>query len=522
MAAVDAVLLRWAQMLKLLTPRQMAAADRAAVRSGISSGQLMAQAGRAAGRAAVRRMGGSYGRRVVVLCGKGNNGGDGFVAARYLAGTGALCTVVLLAEPQSLSGDALEAFEALPEGRGCVVRRYDPEMLEAELARCQLAVDAILGTGFKGTVQGPIRSAVNTMNAMPAPVLAVDIPSGVDGETGRVAGDAVRAAATVTMGALKTGLVLQPGAAYAGTVEVADIGIPETVLQTGTHLAGPTDLAGILPQRPLTAHKRNVGKVLVVAGSRSMPGAAVLAAGGALRAGAGLVRMAIPRCMAPHVGQNVVEALQVGLPETDEGGLSAEAAPVVLELARQMHAVALGPGIGRDQRTMDLVRELVTGVQEPMVLDADGLSAYAGAPEGLRARAGPTVLTPHSGELARLLDAGVAEIDGDRISAAGSAAERTGAVVLLKGNKTVVAHPDGRAVLVDAGGPVLATGGTGDVLTGVIAALVSKLDPFTAAWAGACLHGMAGDMLQEWMGSSGVVAGDLLKALPLAIRQVST
>lgn len=498
----------------------MAAADKAAAASGIPSVDLMDRAGRGVGRVAVEVLGGTYGRRVTVVSGKGNNAGDGFVAAAYLARRGAACNVVHLADPADLKGDALDAFRKM-QGSGVRSRRYDGVRFERELDRSDLAVDAMLGTGFKGALSGQMAEAAAVLNANPVPVLAVDIPSGVNGETGCVEGEAVAATWTVTLAALKTGLLLQPGARHAGEVRVEDIGIPDEMMESDLNLVGAPDLARALPPRPATAHKRSVGKVLVVAGSVSMSGAVVLTATGALRAGAGLVRMAVPQCIAGLVGPQVIEALTARMPDTAKGAFSFDGVGQVIELAGQMQVVAMGPGIGKDTETMNFVTEVLNAVEQPVVLDADAISAFQGHPESLKERKAPTILTPHSGELGRLLGKPATEIDADRISAAREAARRSGAVVLLKGARTVVARPDGSAVMVDAGGPVLATGGSGDVLTGVIAALATGTDAFTAAWAGACLHGLAGDTLAEWMGSRGVVAGDLLKALPLVIHQVS-
>ena len=499
----------------------MAAADKSAADAGIPSTELMDRAGRAVGRTAATVMGGVYGRRVTVVCGKGNNAGDGFVAAGYLARRGAACNVVLLADPGDLKGDALNAYRQIG-GSGAGACPFDPGNLERELDRSDLAVDAMVGTGFSGSLRGPMAEAAKALNGCSTPVLAVDIPSGVDGETGQVAGEAVRATTTVTLAALKTGLLLQPGAQHAGDVVVADIGIPEELIEAELSLVGASDLGSVLPARLVTAHKRSVGKVLVVAGSVSMAGAVALTAGGALRAGAGLVRMAVPQAIRPQVGPLVIEALTAGMPDTPKGAFSLEGVPNVLDLAEQMQVVALGPGIGKDAETMSFVKAVLGGTDRTVVLDADAISAFQGDAEGLRrTRSAPTILTPHAGELGRLLGRTPGEIDSARIPAAREAADRTGAVVLLKGFRTVVARPDGRAVLVDAGGPVLATGGSGDVLTGVIAALAAVTDPFTAAWAGACLHGLAGETLAEWMGDRGVLAGDLLRALPLVIRQAT-
>lgn len=496
----------------------MAAADRATIAAGTPSMDLMGRAGAACGRAAARMLGGTYGRRVLIACGKGNNGGDGFIMAEYLARRGAHCTVLLLAKPSELRGDALLYYERAARSPGCRIR--SGAEVSGELRRCDMAVDAMLGTGFKGALAGAYAGVVQAFNDSGKPVLAIDIPSGVNGESGAVEGVAVRARATVTMGALKSGLLLQPGAAYAGAVEVADIGILESALNSRLQMTRAHDVSAMLPPRLPTSHKRNVGKVLVVAGSSGMSGAAVLAALGALRSGAGLVRMAVPQSLGGQVGPQVKEALTIGLPEM-EGKLNLQAAGPVIDLAREMDALAVGPGVGRGREVTEFIATVLDAVPNPVVLDADGLNAYQGNPEGLLSRPGPTVLTPHSGELGMLLGIEAAEVDADRIGAAREAAQRSGCVVLLKGFRTVVAAPDGQAVLVDAGGPVLATGGTGDVLTGIIAALLAgKTAPLAAAWVGACVHGAAGEELARRVGDRGVLAGDIAGALPQTIARL--
>jgi ADP-dependent NAD(P)H-hydrate dehydratase / NAD(P)H-hydrate epimerase len=504
-------------MKNVLTPERMAEADQATFDSGVPSFELMRRAGRAVGRAAVRYMGGAYGRRVAVVCGKGNNGGDGFVAAQYLLASGALCRVFTMEDPKSSKGDARTALELLGVHR---TQRFDRLALRKELARSALAIDALLGTGFKGSLSGPAADAVAEVEASGVPVVGVDIPSGVDGRTGAVEGRAVKAVLTVTLGALKPGLLLPPGAEHAGEVEIADIGIPDELLTSDIQLVEEDDIASVLSERPTTAHKRSVGKVIVVAGSPGMSGAAALAVLGALRTGAGLVRMVVPDSIAERLDAGVMESLTVGLPQNERGGLRLDGVDQVLALAAEANAVAIGPGIGRDEETQKFVRRVLEEVEQPVILDADGINAFQDHPEELRTRRGPTVLTPHSGELARLTGASVDQINGDRVTAARQGARQTAAIVLLKGFCTVVAKPDGEAMLVRSGGPVLATGGTGDVLTGVIAALAAGQDPFAAAWAGAYIHGAAGHLLAARVGDRGVIAGDLLDVLPEVISRV--
>jgi NAD(P)H-hydrate epimerase len=351
--------------------------------------------------------------------------------------------------------------------------------------------------------------------------VAVDIPSGVDGTTGRVEGPALRATATVTMAARKLGIVLHPGSELAGAVEVADIGIDVPSPPEVMGMPGGRDVARVLGRRPLDSHKRSVGTVMIVAGSVGMSGALVLSASGALRTGAGLVTMATVASLARAADQTVVEALTLPLPETPQGTLAAGAVGRVLERAATVDAVAVGPGLTTDPETVEAVRKIVAGLELPLVVDADGLNALAGDPAVLAHRGLPTVVTPHPGELARLLGTSSLEIQTDRVASAREAAERLRATVVLKGYRSVVADPAGATAVITTGGPELATGGTGDVLTGVtVALLAARADPFAAAWAGSWLHGRAGDSLGRLLGDRGVLAGDLPPAIAGVIHDL--
>lgn len=480
-------------MRPVLTPAQMRAADAAAIAQLGSSVELMRRAGSAVAWVALRVLGKAYGKRVTVVCGKGNNGGDGRIAAAWLARRGVHCTVVALDGP------------AVP--------------LVSALARSDLAIDAIVGTGFLGRLEGDVAKAVQVLNESFVPVVSIDIPSGVNGETGAVETTAVRASVTVALAALKPGLLLHPGASFAGKIEVADIGIADELMSTDLNVAEAEDVKGMLVGRLPDSNKRSVGKVLVVGGSPGMSGAAVLAARGALRAGAGLVKLAVPNGIAGLVDRSVPEVLVCGLAETRGGGIEPSAAGQVAELTADQDAVALGPGLGRDDGTAEFVRRVLHAIDKPLVIDADGLNAFGQEISEIAHRKQPTILTPHSGELARLVGATADEVDADRIKATREASRVSEAVVLLKGSPTVVASPDGRTVLVDTGGPLLSTAGTGDVLTGIIAALATNLAVFEAAWVGAYIHGRAADLLTPSFGDRGMMAGDLVDAIPLAIAE---
>jgi hydroxyethylthiazole kinase-like uncharacterized protein yjeF len=460
----------------------MAEADGRAIATGTPEAVLVERAGAAVARHAERMLAGAYGRRVVVVAGKGNNGADGIVAARRLAGRGIGVAVFELAEG------------------------IDRAAFSRAQARADLAVDAMFGTGFRGVLAGDAAFVADALVEGATPTLAVDIPSGVDGATGEIRGDAVHADETVCFAALKTGLLFVPGRSHAGRVHVVDIGID--VGQPALHVLDAADLR--LPQRAPNAHKWTSG-ALIVGGSTGMVGAPLMASHAAARCGAGMVVCALPGAEAAaraSTGEIVARAL----PATSDGGLDADAAGVVLKDVERFHAVAIGPGLGRDERTQAAVRQIVAECTSPIVVDADALNALAVdlAPLRQRHRAGlpPAILTPHAGEYARLAGA---PAGADRVAAARDLAARTDAIVLLKGPGTVVAAPDGNAVVNRTDTPALATAGTGDVLTGIIAGLLANgASPFDAAATGVYVHGRAACAAGT---APDLVATDLIGAL---------
>jgi len=461
-------------MQPVLTPAEMAEADRHTIAAGTPVEVLMERAGRSVAWAVRRVCGGTYGRRVVVVCGKGNNGGDGLVAARVLDGWGM----------------HVDVFE-LKDG-------IDRDRCRRALQPADCVVDAMYGTGFEGALEGDAHWFA--CESWGAPVVAVDIPSGVDGLTGHfdVDGHAVEADLTVTFGALKPGLLLEPGLEFAGDIEVADIGID--VGAPAISLTDPDDVLAAVPRRSVAAHKWQSG-VMVVGGAGGMTGAPLMVSRAAMRTGAGIVWCCIPG----HGGAARAAGSEVITKDLAE-------VPDALHDVERFRALVVGPGLGRDDRIAAGVRELVAKAPVPLVLDADGLNALAGDLSGLEARGEPTIVTPHEGEYERL--AGEA-VGTDRLGAAHRLAERAGAVVLLKGPATVIAEPGGRAAINPTGGPWLATAGTGDVLSGIIGGLLAGgADAFAAASAGAWLHGRAAD----FAGHTGLVAGDLIEALPATLR----
>ena len=474
---------------------------------GIASLELMERAG--AGLTEVVRERAPEGR-IVVVAGKGNNGGDGLVVARLLREAGREVDVLLLAAGEELSGDARVNFDRLPEPHA---RPFEPGALSGAAA----IVDAILGTGASGEPREPARSAIAAINAAgDAFVCACDVPSGVDASTGEVAGDAVRADATVTFHAAKPGLWISPGKVHSGEVTVIDIGIPEGAPVTpSVGLISASVLDGV-PHRAHDSTKFAAGALLVCGGSTGLTGAPCMASEAAMRAGAGYVTALVPGSLNIVFEQRLLEVMSVPLPDKD-GALTQPALEAALERTERADALVLGPGLGRKPGTFKLVRKLAAAVTIPLLLDADGLNAHEGRLGALAEREAATVLTPHAGELARLLETDSGEIAAHRLRCVRDAAARADAVVLLKGDDTIVAAPDGRAAVSRGGAPALATAGTGDVLSGVIGAYLSKgMDPFHAACAGVFVHARAGRLAARTIGTEGVIAGDVIALLPRA------
>jgi ADP-dependent NAD(P)H-hydrate dehydratase / NAD(P)H-hydrate epimerase len=457
---------------------------------------------------------------VAVVCGKGNNGGDGLVAARLLRDAGREVAVVCVAPPEEFSGDARENLNRL--GGDVPLRLLAGE--ESELDRrgagaiegAAVIVDALLGTGFEGEPHGVVVEAIDAVNAAGGSVVSVDVPSGVDASTGVVFARAVRAAVTVTFHAAKPGLWIRPGKAHAGVVERIDIGIPRGAPGNARiGLLGPAVL-DVLPRREASSTKFTSGHVLVVGGSRGLSGAPLMAAHASLRTGAGYVTACVPATLQGILASaGPPEVMTRGLAEKD-GGLTAEGVGSVLEEVDRGGALAVGPGLGRSDGAFAFARTLARQATVALVLDADGLNAHAGRLRELAVRDAPTVLTPHAGELGRLLELDSSEIERERLRHACAAAELAGAVVVLKGDDTLIADPTGAVAVGPGGSPALATAGSGDVLTGVIVALLAQgLDAFAAAAAGVLLHTVAGREAARRQGSAeGVVASDVIAALP--------
>jgi hydroxyethylthiazole kinase-like uncharacterized protein yjeF len=513
-------------MKPVLTSAQTQALDRETEARGVPVSTLMERAGLAVAHAAVDVANGAYGRRAVVVCGKGNNGGDGLVAARYLASWG-MGVVALIGDPRSFQEPAATNLRRAASGvRVIAVTQeygeavFSVEALGRELKRADVAIDGIFGTGFRGHAEGKQAAAIKILNHSGVPIVAVDIPSGVEADTGMVRGPAIRAATTVTFGAPKVGTLLFPGAAHAGALEVADIGFPDDLMVGDILLVEPSDVSSMLPVREPEDHKRRTGVVLIVAGSRLMSGAPWLVAQGAYRAGAGLVTVAVPEGVAQVLQSRLAEGTFLRLPEGPAGSIDESAWEVLEPRLEKFDAVAVGPGLSTEDETPEFVRRLVRESPVPVVADADAINAFAGRPGELADRASELVITPHAGEFGRLFGMPSSEILEDRIGLARKAAVETRSIVVLKGPRTLVALPDGEVRVNPTGSSTLATGGTGDVLTGAVATYLARgLRPADAATVAVYLHGLAGEIAGETF-EEGTVSGDVARAFPEAVRRV--
>ncbi len=511
--------------MKITTAAEMREIDRiTTAKYGVPSFTLMENAGTGVANFILEHH--PCAERITVVCGKGNNGGDGFVVARKLHRAGRVVEVLLLAAADEMKGDALGMFERLPV-RPVLVRSSAALAAEASrsLANCDLIVDAILGTGFTPPVRGLYAEAIAAINASGKPVVAVDIPSGAESDSVHPqSGDGMaRADAIVTFTAPRPAHVF--GALTRGPVVVVPIGSPdEAIISTlNVEVTVARDLSRLLAPRPLDSNKGSYGHALVVGGSLGKSGAAAMAGMAVLRAGAGLSTVAVPKSVLPSVASFAAELMTEPLPETSAGGIGPSALKAVTELANSMTVVGLGPGIGRQPETVEFVHEIVKRVKCPMVIDADGLNAFQDRTELLDGSVRPLVLTPHPGEMSRLTGMSIKAIQADRLNVARNFAQEHHLVLVLKGNNTVVAFPDGQAWVNPTGNPGMATGGTGDILTGMTAGVIAQMpdDVARAAVAAVYLHGLAGDVAAGTMGEHSLTATDLLSGLPEAFRRAT-
>jgi len=508
--------------IKVLTAAQMREVDRRTIEGGVPSLVLMENAGRSVTEFIAERFSPLSEQRVVVFCGKGNNGGDGLVAARHLFmehRPGAI-DVVLMAAPEDLKGDAAQNYKMLRECGCPVTRDLTPAMRAATIV-----VDALLGTGLNGPATGLMEKAILLINTeFPrAKIVAVDIPSGLASDTGATLGESVRADFTVTFTAPKVGQVLPPNCDRVGELRVYPIGSPPALYNEDPaiflSLVNPEQFRHLFAPRPKGAHKGSFGHVLVTGGSRGKTGAAAMAGMAALRAGAGLVTVASAESAIAVIASHAAELMTEPLPETSGGAIAQGAFPKLEELAAGKDVLAIGPGIGRDPGSVSFVRRVVEELALSMVIDADALNALAGT--DWRAAGRLRVITPHPGEMARLTGKRIEEVENDRVNVARTFAMERGAVVVLKGRRTLLGFPDGRVWINPTGTPAMATGGAGDILTGMIAGLLGQFpkDVDNAIAAAVYLHGLAGELGAEVLGEKCLIATDLLRYLPAAMER---
>lgn len=529
--------------MRILTAEAMRGVDRAAIeRLGLPGLVLMENAALGV----VDAIGRQYpeAESAAIFCGPGNNGGDGLAVARQLATRGYAVEIFLAlgaagvpdaAGGRSLAGDAglqlaicrrLElTIHELPADGDSPAAAAALAAALAAAGRHDLVIDALFGTGLARPLTGAFARLVEGLNEVPRPRVAVDIPSGLSGSHAEPPGPHLLADLTVTFAAPKVAHVFPPAADAVGELVVTDLGFPRRLVEEAEgdlHLLVGEELCGLLPPRARDSHKGDYGHLLLVAGSPGKAGAAVLAARAAVRAGAGLVTAAVPEPILPIVHLGSIESMVLPLAAGGGGALAAAAAEQVLAAAAGKSAVALGPGLGQEAETVAAIRRLVAAVELPLVLDADGINAFAGRPAELAARRAPTVLTPHPGELGRLLGISTAEVQADRLAAVRQAAAATGAIVVLKGSLTLVAAPGGGLYVNPTGNPGMASGGTGDVLTGILGSLLAqRLDPLDAACLAVYLHGLAGDLALARLRGPSLAAEDLIGALPAAFADLA-
>lgn len=511
--------------MRIVTAEQMRELDRrASVEFGVPSIVLMENAGLRTFDVALQMLTEVCGQSAAIVCGKGNNGGDGFVVARHLHQAGAEVRVLLIGRRDDVKGDALINLEIAEKSGINIEEVSEIAHLQMILAHSDLIVDALFGTGIKGDITGFAGEVIDAINASGRPVVSVDLPSGLDADTGQIGGRCVIADATVTFALPKIGLVTHPGVEYAGEVTVAEIGVPKRGFETAginTYVVGPEDVLARLPARPDDANKGTFGRVLVVAGSVGLTGAAAMSSEAAVRIGAGLVTLAVPESLNDILEAKLTEVMTIPLPETDDRSFSRAAIGKALGLIEKSNAAALGPGIGRNPETVAFIRELLPWINTPIVIDADGLNAIAEDSSVLQKVNAPLVLTPHPGEMSRLTGTPVEAIQSNRLKSALDAAEKFGCVVVLKGAGTVIASPDGEVWVSSTGNAALATGGTGDILTGAIVGLMAQgLSMMDASICGVYIHGNAGEIAASEIGRAGTAATDLLPLLPRAIEQL--
>lgn len=519
-------------MLPVFTSEQMRACDSAAIKEfGIPGIVLMENAARGAADVLEHVLGTLTGKCILLLCGKGNNGGDGFAIARHIVNRGGTATCLLPSSARELKDDAKTNLDIFSKMSGQNDQAFVQENISPDAVRAQLAtkpdaiLDAFFGTGLTSGLKDTEAEIARMVNRSNVPVLSVDIPSGIHSDTGLAPTVAIKAQHTVTMGALKRGLLLNEGRIHAGEIHVADIGIPRGIFQNGnpkTFLLEESDARALLPPRAFNLHKYQAGKVFCIAGSVGMTGAAALASEAALRAGAGIVHLAIPESLNAILEEKVTEVITLPMEETSAHAFSRSNLERLLRLVSEAHCSILGPGVSRNDETLELAREIIASISKPLVVDADALFALIDRTDILLKSKAPLILTPHNGEFARLIGKTSREIEHDRIDLARNFAAQFHCTLVLKGAPTVTATQVGDVFINPTGNPGMASAGTGDVLAGIIGGLVAQgLTLEQAAYTGVFIHGRAGDAARDRIGEHGMLATDVLEYVSPSIQIIS-
>ena len=515
--------------MKLATAEIMRKLDRKAIEEfGIPGLVLMENAARGTVNAMYRHFPDFQTKRVGILAGRGNNGGDAFAVARYLINRSIACQVYLLAAKEEVKGDAADNLEILLRMGGEVVEILNKEAWEAtkeKIAANDFLVDGILGTGLKGPVKGFFHDLIEQINSLNRPVVSIDIPSGLDSDSGQILGTCIRAKITATFGLAKRGLLVQPGAQYCGKLVLVDISLPRSAVameKIQDYLIEGTDFLPYLPPRDPNAHKGAFGHLLVLSGSPGKTGAAAMVCEAAVRVGTGLVTLGIPESLNAIMEIKLTEAMTEPLPETRDKTISLEAEGRIAELCSRKNALAIGPGLSLNPETAQLIRRIVCGAQLPVVVDADGLSAFTGQMDLVGKKGASLIFTPHPGEMARLLGITVQEVQQNRIEVARKFARETGMILVLKGARSLVASPEGDVFINPTGNPGMASGGMGDVLTGMVGGFLAQgFPPLEAAKLGVYLHGLVGDFVAHKKGERGMSATDLIEETPRILRALA-
>ena len=514
--------------MNILNGEQMRNLDRIAIEEyGIPGIILMENAGICVMEEIIKILNESNNKEVLIICGKGNNGGDGFVVARHLHRMKIPTKVCIIGEPSLIKGDSkinLEIIKRLHMDIFLIKGDHDLQKLHRSLDECTLVVDGLFGTGLHREIEGIAKKVIDFMNQSKKIILSIDIPSGISADNGRVMGIAVKAHKTVAFQLPKIGNINHPGADYGGDLIIKDIGIPDVAImemKTSLSLITKEDVEKILPPRQNDTHKGTYGKAYLIAGSIGMTGAAILTSEAVLRSGAGLLKVAIPQSLNGIMETRLTEAITIPLPELKKGVVGLSDIEKIITTMKEMDVIALGPGSGQNRELEEVVRNIIERTVTPMVIDADGLNALAHRPELLMQFRSSVVITPHVGEMARLTNLEKSYIHDNRIEVAKEYASKWKVIIVLKGAVTVVAGPEGQTFINITGNPGMATPGSGDVLTGIITGFIAQgIEPLKAAIAAVYIHGAAGDRAAAKMGQYGMIAGDIVKELPLSIKEL--